>query len=219
MEPQDTRGEERLMLIFRDIYMDELYQPFSSLSRGRAKESLNFHHICVQGTGLRILLFHTQQWTELAVTHHLKNKKPLRISLMWFLCQDATSLYFLGETYTSEFFPRVLNQNSYRPCRSSLKPPLYLDTLSSKSPKRSTHFILFGVYHFCHMAALLWVSDISKWRQRAHPPFLFLFLHNAHLQIAVSLQLRTPAYNPLGHHHGNWKEILKPNLRMDYMKH
>lgn len=44
----------------------------------------------------------------------------------------------------------------------------------------------------------------------AHPPVLCQFLHSAHLQIAVLLPWGTPACNPLGHHHGSWKERLKP---------
>lgn len=56
-------------------------------------------------------------------------------------------------------------------------------------------------------AAPLGVSDIEG---TAHPPFLFLFLHNAHLQIVASLRLRTPACSPLGHHRGNWKESKAP---------
>lgn len=124
--------------------------------------------------------------------------------------KEAIYLYFLGEIYPSEFLPHALKQSSYSPRRSSLKLPLYLDNLSSKSLKLepTSHYLKFTTS--CHMVALVLVSDISKWRQRANPPFLCLFLHNAHLQIVVSLQLRTPAYNPLGHHHGNWKERLKP---------
>lgn len=61
MKPQGTREEERLLLIFTAADSHELYSPFSSLSRGRAEESLNFHYVPVQGTGLWVLLFHTQQ--------------------------------------------------------------------------------------------------------------------------------------------------------------
>lgn len=63
------------MRIFSNVWGEELYWPFRSLAAGRAEKSLDFHHVRVQGAGLRVLLFHTQQRAELAVTHHLKPSK------------------------------------------------------------------------------------------------------------------------------------------------
>ena len=74
---------------------------------GRPKESSRSYDIGVQGTGLRVLPLHTQQPTELAVAHHLKDKEAVRIPQGDSPCQEAatSSLFVLISSKEKAILP------------------------------------------------------------------------------------------------------------------